>query len=124
MDPEIKSLLDELTEATLDTLKLQMCWQIARQLDIPYNRHHSAETLRSLIRDRLFPKSQVMPELDSEDSFISQFKEVEIPRTGTALNNEVRPGFMRPYYSVQSQIFPPVHFPGVCIGGWNEPSVK
>lgn len=104
MDRGTKLVLDNLTEATLYSLKLQTCWQIARHLDIPYNRRHSAETLRSLIRDSLFPKTPGVPELeDMEGSLISQFDELEVPGLGVAISNEIESELIRPSYPFQPQ---------------------
>lgn len=72
---ELKSLFDDITsQSRLATLKLQTCWQIARVLGVPYETHYTANTVRSIIRNLLFPDDQdeSVDKIEESDSLISQ----------------------------------------------------
>ncbi|XP_069957211.1 uncharacterized protein [Cherax quadricarinatus] len=73
MYAKVKQLIDTLTLSELSTLKLQTCWQVAKYLGVTYNRNYTAETVRALIKDILFPAHTEMSDYDSDsESLVSQ----------------------------------------------------
>ncbi|XP_069958564.1 uncharacterized protein [Cherax quadricarinatus] len=72
MNVEMAERFEDITKEKLQNLKLQSCWQLARSLGIKYDRHFTAQTVRCMIQNVLFPDEQD-PETENGEADIPSF---------------------------------------------------
>nr|XP_053656991.1 uncharacterized protein LOC128705931 [Cherax quadricarinatus] len=72
MNVEMAERFEDITKEKLQNLKLQSCWQLARSLGIKYDRHFTAQTVRCMIQNVLFPDEQD-PEIENGEADIPSF---------------------------------------------------